>query len=217
MTGTTVTFPEVTATRFVVTFTYGQPLRITELSFDQKNAAVTEEQRLRFLLQPGEDYDIYYDADRSVRVSTSEVGNLYNDKEVLLVYGGSPRANQLYVPADSDGDGVRDTFDNCVQMSNEDQVDIDGNGRGDVCDDWDRDGRLNSADNCVNEPNRDQRDEDHDGIGDVCDEEESRFTEANPWVPWVGIGFAGLVLLLLFTLVAKRPAIQAGEEKREGE
>jgi uncharacterized protein YcfJ len=34
---------------------------------------------------------------------------------------------------DSDGDGVSDLQDNCVDVSNEDQQDVDGDGVGDAC------------------------------------------------------------------------------------
>lgn len=40
-------------------------------------------------------------------------------------------------------------------------------------------------------------------IGDVCDKEESRVTEKYPWLPMAGIGFAGLVLAVLFTITAQ--------------
>jgi hypothetical protein len=79
----------------------------------------------------------------------------------------------------------------------------DGNGRGDVCDDFDQDGIVNSKDNCPNNPNVNQGDTDSDKIGDVCDDEESRITEKYGWIPWVGMGLAGIVLLGLFISVAK--------------
>ena len=107
-------------------------------------------------------------------------------------------------------------MDNCVREPNPEQEDIDGNERGDACDDWDRDGYINSKDNCVNDPNRNQRDVDHDGLGDACDEEESRFTEANPWIPWVGMGGAAFVLIILFTLVAKMPKPNTESQDTEG-
>ena len=38
-------------------------------------------------------------------------------------------------PQDSDGDGIKDSEDNCPNVSNADQKDSDGDGKGDVCDD----------------------------------------------------------------------------------
>lgn len=62
--------------------------------------------------------------------------------------------------ADSDGDGIGDLVDNCVDTPNPDQADADGDGVGDVCD------------NCPNVSNTDQTlpfwyaDTDLDGFGD---------------------------------------------------
>jgi len=108
-----------------------------------------------------------------------------------------------YVIADIDEDGIPDIYDNCVSTKNSNQEDIDNNGRGDDCEDFDKDGLMNIDDNCINNPNRNQQDIDGDGIGDVCDFEESRFTEKYKWIPWVGISFAGIILIILFALVIK--------------
>ena len=65
---------------------------------------------------------------------------------------------------------VGDACDNCKGKPNPDQSDIDGDARGDLCDDdMDGDGFNNDQDNCQKVPNRDQLDGDKDGIGDVCD------------------------------------------------
>jgi len=202
-----VRFPEVTATTFVVTLTYGQPLRIEEISFLEASPTVRNERALRFLAQPGESYVVYLDSDRTVRVVTTEAGNLQSNEEVLKLPVVAPVVNTQYVLADIDDDTIADRYDNCVHEANADQLDINDNGRGDVCEDFDRDGITNPNDNCPSDPNRNQADEDGDEIGDACDTEESRFTEQNPWIPWVGLGTAALVLLTLFALVAttKRP------------
>ena len=54
---------------------------------------------------------------------------------------------------DSDGDGVDDSIDNCVNVSNPDQADSNGNGIGDACDtvvivDSDNDGVNDDSDQC---------------------------------------------------------------------
>jgi choice-of-anchor B domain-containing protein len=71
---------------------------------------------------------------------------------------------------DNDGDGISNQNDNCANASNVDQLDTDGDGIGDACDeDDDDDGILDIDDNCPLVANVDQLDTDGDGIGDVCD------------------------------------------------
>ena len=196
----TIRFPQTTSNRWVVTFIYGQPLRVTELRLIQENAAETSSRTLRFLAQPGHTYRIYFDPDRQAAPPVGEAGNLAISEGVLQIAYVSPRNNPNYTIADMDKDGVSDLRDNCVSVANSDQEDINSNCRGDTCDDFDQDSIMNNKDNCPNLPNRDQRDTDDDGLGDVCDKEESRVTERYPWVPWIGIGFAALVLIVLFAL-----------------
>jgi len=56
-----------------------------------------------------------------------------------------------------DGDGRGDVCDNCPAQANSFQDDTDGDGVGDVCDD------------CPLDRNPDQSDINHDFVGDVCD------------------------------------------------
>jgi uncharacterized delta-60 repeat protein len=71
---------------------------------------------------------------------------------------------------DEDGDLVLDGLDNCVDVPNPDQTDLDGDGEGDACDpDDDGDGALDASDNCPVDANAGQEDDDVDGAGDVCD------------------------------------------------
>ncbi|TLM65893.1 MAG: DUF1566 domain-containing protein [Deltaproteobacteria bacterium] len=69
-----------------------------------------------------------------------------------------------------DCDGVADYLDNCPYVINPDQLDGDGDGLGNACDeDNDNDGIPDLADNCPHAPNPDQLDSDGDGEGNACD------------------------------------------------
>jgi hypothetical protein len=204
MAGATIRFPEVTTNNLRITVEYDQPLRVTELKFSEKNIKRIETKSLRFLAQPGQAYQVFLDPDLPVPESVGERANLQNDAGVVIIAPGVLTKNTLYRNADRDGDGSIDTLDNCVDVSNPDQADIDGNLKGDACEDFDRDGVSNLVDNCINLPNPTQLDEDGDGIGDVCDDSESRLTEKYAWILWVGIALAGLTLASLFLIVARR-------------
>ncbi|MEM2139012.1 MAG: thrombospondin type 3 repeat-containing protein [Candidatus Woesearchaeota archaeon] len=95
---------------------------------------------------------------------------------------------------DKDEDNIIDIKDNCPEAKNEDQLDIDSDSKGDVCDDSDNDGSFDNldlcpfdfnkkegndkdndfiadeCDNCPDVSNRLQKDLDLDSIGDVCDD-----------------------------------------------
>jgi hypothetical protein len=71
---------------------------------------------------------------------------------------------------DIDFDGISNETDNCVDVENRDQSDVDNDGKGDACDtDSDNDQVLDASDNCPLDANTDQADEDSDSIGDACD------------------------------------------------
>lgn len=75
-------------------------------------------------------------------------------------------------PPDTDGDGLADVVDNCPDLANTDQIDLDLDGLGDLCDDLvdtDLDGIVDDIDNCRILSNADQLDSDVDLVGDLCD------------------------------------------------
>jgi hypothetical protein len=204
-----ITFPRTTARTWEVTLHHSQPLRLGEVTLHEQNSAVTERTEVRFLALPGHTYRLYTHADRSVSIEYQTERSQFDMNEVVRTASlGALETNNAFVPADGDEDGIIDARDNCVSVANPDQVDIDKNFKGDACDDFDKDGRQNSIDNCVSTPNRDQQDTDLDDVGDACDLEESRFTEKHAWVPWVGIGFAALVILILFALTLRMKPVE---------
>ncbi|MEM8995173.1 MAG: thrombospondin type 3 repeat-containing protein, partial [Acidobacteriota bacterium] len=71
--------------------------------------------------------------------------------------------------ADDDADGIVNVMDNCVDVANPGQHDVDGDLSGDLCDaDADGDGRNLGVDNCPYAANVSQSDSDGDGAGDAC-------------------------------------------------
>ncbi|PIV99991.1 MAG: hypothetical protein COW42_09220, partial [Deltaproteobacteria bacterium CG17_big_fil_post_rev_8_21_14_2_50_63_7] len=82
---------------------------------------------------------------------------------------------QTEIRKDSDGDSVFDNDDNCPNLTNANQADVDRDGVGDLCDpcpidapdDTDLDGTCDSDDLCPN--SNDTFDADNDGVPDGCD------------------------------------------------
>ncbi|HEY4516608.1 MAG TPA: thrombospondin type 3 repeat-containing protein [Candidatus Paceibacterota bacterium] len=210
---TSVRFPQTRAADWIIELTHIQPLRIVEMRLVE-DAVSRDTRSLRFLAQPNHSYQIYFNADRSVTIPTSEAGNLAGASDIRRIAAVPTKNNSAYIPADVDGDGIQDLRDNCVSIANPDQADIDQNGLGDTCQDFDNDRVANVRDNCPDAPNANQMDTDGDGKGDACDTEESRLTEKYKWIPWVGIGFAGLVIIALFgfTVLSKKEDTPAPSE-----
>jgi hypothetical protein len=96
-------------------------------------------------------------------VTELELGtlSLYENEVYWIVataydsYGNESEFSSLvYLTVD---DGIDSPNDNCPNVENQGQEDVDDDGTGDVCD------------NCPNNCNYDQWDANVDGIGDVCD------------------------------------------------
>lgn len=197
-----VSFVPTSAEEWIVSVWYVQPLVIREFRLTEELVEESVTRSLRFLAQPGATYTVYRNPDRYMGIEESESGDLTDKRGVMSVLYPAEMPNPRYDASDRDSDGLKDRVDNCADEANPNQEDINQNGIGDACEDFDRDFVPNPIDNCINLPNAGQQDTDGDGIGDACDGEESRLTERLPWVPWVGMGVAGLVLVGLFAFVA---------------
>ncbi|MEQ1561405.1 MAG: thrombospondin type 3 repeat-containing protein [Nitrospira sp.] len=194
-----IPFPETSSKTWTLEIEYSQPLRISEIDFNSTVVEITKTS-VRFLALPKNTYKVYSNQEAYVRTfSNQESANLNSNQGVKNIAVSALSVNTAFVPADSDGDKITNSKDNCPNISNPDQEDVDNNSIGDVCDDFDHDGVINSVDNCKDVPNYNQKDTDGDKVGDLCDPDESRLTEKYPALVWAGIGFASLVLIgLLF-------------------
>ena len=91
--------------------------------------------------------------------------------------------------------------DNCPGLFNPSQIDANGDGVGDDCEDYDGDKVVNACDNCPTSSNADQVDDDKNGRGDACDGDDGGGCAVqSPPRNSTGhhLGALGVIALLLF-------------------
>lgn len=102
-------------------------------------------------VKTGADQNLDVSIDRDRPISTDGTRLIFHSDEDLLA-ADSDGAEDVYVArvvADTDGDGVLDNTDNCVNVANSNQVDTDADNQGDACDtDDDGDGVVDGSDAC---------------------------------------------------------------------
>jgi thrombospondin type 3 repeat protein len=104
-------------------------------------------------------------------ISSSALPALVQGANVLAIgvwNSGAPFSNDLVLVPRLSINGS--TLDNCPDVSNASQTDLDHDGAGDACDlDDDADGVFDVVDNCPTKSNLDQLDAEGDDVGDACD------------------------------------------------
>jgi hypothetical protein len=96
-----------------------------------------------------------FDIPVQVSEGTHELRVDWEDEGTVL----ATTSRTVIVGPDTDGDGVPDATDNCPDLANADQSNIDGDGKGDVCDpDMDGDGHANSKERAHGTDERDPTD-----------------------------------------------------------
>lgn len=186
-----IAFPEIMSQTVSLSIEHTDDIKIGEVSVLY---AASPYDTITFFAQPGRSYQIYVDPIINQAKDFQRLTTSVNAKNIGLI---TFQENDLYVNSDFDNDGILVGKDNCPIHSNPEQEDKNSNGKGDACEDFDGDGIVAAYDNCPDYPNLLQQDTDDDGFGNVCDEVESRLTEQYSWVPWAGIGIAGVMLIVL--------------------
>lgn len=188
-------WPPVVVRELTFRMTSPHLLRIAEVKFGGARAFEQQDELVFAVEGDQRDYVLYFDPRFGAKFYPPvEYRPLLVDEVTPAFTLPEPVLNPSYDP-DFDDDGVNDDEDLCPRIADPQNLDDDGNGRGDVCEDPDQDGKISSVDNCAYDYNPDQKDSDQDGVGDACDEEENRISENMDYLLPLAFGLVVVVLL----------------------
>jgi Thrombospondin type 3 repeat len=177
--------PKTKVDKITVNLFHSQVLRLSELRpIFVSQEKITLQWGLHFLAKPGDTYKAYvintfinYAGFKTLPANLGYVPEMVSISNTV--------DNLQFTLKDSDKDSIKDSLDNCPFEVNLDQIDKDGNGKGDACEDRDLDSVIDSKDNCPQIANSNQLDTDKDGVGNGCDPDDSRlfqeFFASNNW------------------------------------
>jgi hypothetical protein len=159
-------------------------------------------------------------------INLDGIGDVCQDGVELTAVFVDPNAPVRVKLPDVDRDGIADDVDNCLTSANNKQGDVDGDTRGDACDeDIDGDTIPNDGpagsffDNCPSFANPEQTDTNGNGIGDACSlgedtapkgavpavEGNATDREVMPWTTTVlMVVVAGLAAAVVLALMLRR-------------
>ena len=191
-----IPFPKISVQALKISFDSPHFLGISEVEILGQSKQQKKE-TLIFFAQPGGKYKFFVNPSFGQK-------NFYPKKHQPLktdnsspVFEFSEKNKNKEYNDDFDGDGIPDKKDLCPKIKDSKNLDIDKNGKGDVCEDPDVDGIFSIKDNCPFVYNPSQKDQDLDNIGDKCDTEENRLTENIQYLLYGIFGLVGLVLGIL--------------------
>jgi choice-of-anchor C domain-containing protein len=170
--GVRQSFPTVSGAWYRVSFDMAASLYGGHAYMDLRVSAAGGSKDFRFDVGAGLTFENMGWIRHEWEFQASEATTTLTLESLIPGYYGPTLDHVVVQPAvviDDDGDGVDDSVDNCLELSNPVQEDADLDGQGDACDpDDDDDGVVDEADNCILVANPLQEDSDGDGVGDAC-------------------------------------------------
>ncbi len=188
-----IPFPKVSVTQLQISYNTPHFLRISEIEIiGQEEVEKTDE--LIFFAEEGQTYTLYSNAHFGQKHYNAKKYQPLNINNKTPIFSLPNSEKNIIFNDDFDGDELSDNIDLCPKIPDANNLDIDNNHRGDVCEDPDQDNKMSAKDNCPFVYNPAQKDSDADKIGDLCDNEDNRISENSDYLLYIVFGFGALFL-----------------------